>query len=139
MIDIIHRDEKCADCDLVEAALVKREKNLKAKLQTTTEQLRVAKVAQLTANVKLKAKEMQVEEGKKALRRLEMMLRMAWHKNEMTVNQMDDKANELMTQITELHQREHHEVAKWRELEHRVDALEDKHRVLLGGDGVQAE
>ncbi|XLR44621.1 hypothetical protein S83_029281 [Arachis hypogaea] len=82
LIDIIRVDEKFADYDLVEVALVKREEMLKATLVTTDAELRQAKVKMMAANFIFKARKDELEEDVQERRWLEKELNTEKRKND---------------------------------------------------------
>ncbi|XLT46022.1 hypothetical protein HN873_038626 [Arachis hypogaea] len=120
LIDIVRTYEKSADCDLVEAELVRREEIWEARLRKISNELFEAGSERVNLMVKLKKKEDQLEEEEKARRREEKLLRREQQHCEATVRRMYDKANEMMA-----------ESSKWRDLAQRVvDVLEAKEKSL---------
>ncbi|QHO12820.1 uncharacterized protein DS421_15g510180 [Arachis hypogaea] len=51
---------------------------------------------------------------------------------------MDDKANKMMVEIAKLRRREQHEVPPWRDLERRLDVLDNNPKFLLRQAGREA-
>ncbi|XLT24783.1 hypothetical protein HN873_056075 [Arachis hypogaea] len=127
LIDIVRTDEKSADCDLVEAELVRREEIWEARLRKISDELFEAGSERVNLMVKLKKKEDQLEEEEKARRREEKLLHREQQHCEATVRRMYDKANEMMA-----------ESSKWRDLVQRiVNVLEAKEKSLAPQAGVQ--
>ncbi|XLT33278.1 hypothetical protein HN873_064570 [Arachis hypogaea] len=127
LIDIVRTDEKSADCDLVEAELVRSEEIWEARLRKISDELFKAGSERVNLMVKLKKKDDQLEEEEKARRREEKLLRREQQHCEATVRRMYDKANEMMA-----------ESSKWRDLAQRVvDVLEAKEKSLAPQAGVQ--
>ncbi|XLR58836.1 hypothetical protein S83_009508 [Arachis hypogaea] len=88
LIDIIRVDEKSADYDLVEAALVKREEMLKPTLVTTNTELRQATVELMASKFVFEARKDELEEEVQEKRRLEKELKIEKRKNDALLQQL---------------------------------------------------
>ncbi|XLR51304.1 hypothetical protein S83_001976 [Arachis hypogaea] len=129
LINIVRTNEKSADFDLVEAELVRKEELWEARLEKAAEEVFQVDAKNVDLMVKLKQKEDQLEEEKKARCREEKLLRRTLQQYEAAGRRLYDKATEKMA-----------ESSNWRLLANSVvDVLKAKEKSLSRQAGVRPE